>query len=111
MFDLVHYLTEGSHPVVVGGPAPSLSDFKERVTTMHYVFIKFTDTQGGTDLGVTLDPRASDLSRGDFEAATGIVHLEGTLTLDFVPVRCIADIDVASMAGSGHLVATEPYGH
>jgi hypothetical protein len=29
------------------------------------------------------------------------------LTLNYVPVRCIADIDLASLEGKGHLVALE----
>jgi hypothetical protein len=105
MIDLVQYLANGSHPVVVGGPEPSLDDLKERLTTMLYAFVKFTDTQGGTDLGVEVDAEATDLSRADFERASGTVHVEGSLTLDFVPVRCVADIDLATMAGTGYLIA------
>ena len=108
MFDLVQYLADGSHPVIVGGPQPSLDDLKERLTTMRYAFVKFTDTQGGTDLGVEVDAQATDLSGADFEHATGTVHVEGTLTLDFVPVRCVADIDLATMAGSGRLIMAVP---
>ena len=104
MFDLVQYLANGSHPVVVGGPEPSLDDLKERLNTMLYAFVKFTDTQGGTDLGVAVDPESTDLSGANFESATGTVHIEGTLTLDFVHVRCVAEIDLATMAGSGHLI-------
>jgi hypothetical protein len=105
MFDLVQYLANGYHPVAVGGPEPSLDDLKERLTTMLYAFVKFTDTQGGTDLGVEVDAEATDLSRADFEHASGTVHVEGSLTLDFVPVRCVADIDLATMAGTGYLIA------
>ena len=34
---------------------------------------------------------------------SGTVHLEGGLTLDYVKVRCIADIDLTTLAGQGHL--------
>ncbi len=45
----------------------------------------------------------SDLSQGNFEAGTGNVHVSGELTLDYVPVRVHADIDLASLQGRGHL--------
>jgi hypothetical protein len=35
------------------------------------------------------------------------VHLEGGLILDYVKVRCIADIDLTSLAGQGHLAIVE----
>jgi hypothetical protein len=44
-----------------------------------------------------------DLSQADFENQSGAVHLEGELTLDFVKVRCIADIDLKTLSGKGHL--------
>ena len=68
--------------------------------------IKFTDTRGGTELGVRLDNAGTNLEKADFAQATGTAHLEGTLTLNYVKVRCIADIDLATMAGSGYLQKT-----
>ena len=84
-----------------------MQDFKQRLEDMAYVFIKFTDTQGGTDLGVRVDRATTDLSQANFDQTTGIVHVEGTLTLNYVKVRCIADIDLATLEGKGHLVALE----
>lgn len=107
MDELVQRLSEGEHPVTVGGSQPSLEDFKKRVTDMKYVFIKFTDTRGGTDLGVRVDTSKTDLSQSDFAQATGTVHIEGSLTLNYVKVRCIADIHLSTLAGTGHLVALE----
>ncbi|GHO60100.1 hypothetical protein [Ktedonobacter robiniae] len=77
MDDLVQRLAQGDHPVIVGGPKPSLEEFKKRVEDMGYVFIKFTDTRGGTDLGVRVDKSATDLSRANFEQQTGVAHVEG----------------------------------
>ncbi|WP_018215463.1 hypothetical protein [Salinispora vitiensis] len=54
-----------------------------------------------------MDRDATDLSGADFVAGTGSVHVEGTLTLDFVPVRCVADLDVATLSGTGRLVVLE----
>jgi hypothetical protein len=107
MDDLVQRLSEGEHAVTVGGPKPSLEEFRKRVEDMGYVFLKFTDTRGGTDLGVRVEKSASDLSQAYFEQATGVAHVEGTLTLNYVKVRCVADIDLETLRGTGHLVALE----
>ncbi|GCE28521.1 hypothetical protein KDA_40050 [Dictyobacter alpinus] len=107
MNDLVQRLSEGKHAVTVGGPKPSLAEFQQRIETMGFVFIKFTETRGGTDLGVRVDKEATDVRQADFEQGTGMVHVEGTLTLNYVKVRCIADIDLASLNGTGNLVILE----
>ena len=107
MDDLVQRLSEGSHAVTVGGPRPSLEEFKNRVQDMGYVFIKFTETRGGTDLGVRVDKSATNVSQANFDQGTGTVHVEGTLTLNYVKVRCVADIDLSTLQGTGHLVALE----
>jgi hypothetical protein len=107
MNELVQRLTQGDHPVTVGGPQPSLAEFQQRVQDMGYVFIKFTETRGGTDLGVRVDKHATDLSRADFERRAGVAHVEGTLTLNYVKVRCVADIELETLRGRGHLVALE----
>lgn len=107
MNDLVQRLSEGNHAVTVGGPQPTLKEFQKRVEDMGYVFIKFTETRGGTDLGVRVDKSATDLRQANFEQETGVVHVEGTLTLNYVKVRCIADIDLATLQGRGRLVALE----
>ncbi len=104
MDNLVQRLTGGPHPVVVGGPTLSVQELGDRLTGIGYVFIKFIETNGGTDLGVRVDPVATCLDEADFIAGNGHVHIEGTLTLNFVPVRCVADIDVASMSGQGWLL-------
>jgi hypothetical protein len=107
MDDLVQRLSEGDHPVTVGGPKPSLEEFKKRVEEMGYVFIKFTATRGGTDLGVRVDKSATNLSQAFFDQRTGVAHVEGALTLNYVKVRCVADIDLETLNGTGHLVTLE----
>jgi hypothetical protein len=92
------------NPVVVGGPVPTLEELRTRIEEIGTVFVKFTETRGGTDLGIELDRAATDTSQADFAAATGIVHVEGTLILNDDPVRCIADIDLATLSGTGRLV-------
>lgn len=107
MDELVQRLSEGDHPVTVGGPKPSLEEFRRRVEDMGYVFIKFTGTRGGTDLGVRVDKSTTDLSQAYFDQRTGIVHVEGILTLNYVKVRCVADIDLETLNGKGHLLVLE----
>jgi hypothetical protein len=104
MDDLVQRLSERDHPVTVGGPKPSLDALRRGVEDMGYVLIKFTDTRGGTDLGLWIDTSATDLSQAHFDQGTGIAHIEGTLTLNFVNVRCIADIELKTLNGTGHIV-------
>ena len=105
MDELVQRLSEGDHPVTAGGPNPSVEQFKQSIDR-EYVHIKFTGTRGGTDLGVKLDTTASQLD-ADFAQGVGTVHIEGTLTLNYVPVRCVADIELATLNGTGHLVVME----
>lgn len=107
MDELVERLSQGDHPVTVGGPMPSLEEFRKRVEDMGYVFIKFTGTRGGTDLGVRVDKSATNLSQASFDQATGVAHVEGTLILNYIKVRCVADIDLETLNGTGHLVALE----
>jgi core binding factor beta subunit len=90
-------------PVVVGGPDPSPEELRKRIEDIGHVFVKFTETRGGTDLGIRLDRDASDTSAADFEKGTGKVHVEGTIILNDDPVRCIADFDLATLKGTGHL--------
>lgn len=71
------------------------------------VHITFTGTQGGTELGVTLDGEATELSQANFEHATGVAHLVGHLRLNDMHVRCRADIDLATLRGTGHLEPME----
>ncbi|MNC25500.1 hypothetical protein D3C76_198800 [compost metagenome] len=105
MDDLVQRLSSGPQPVIVGGPCLSARDLGTRLTDIGYVFIKFTETKGGTDLNLRVDPAATRLDEADFTAGTGRIHIEGTLALNFIPVRCVADIDVASLSGLGWLLA------
>jgi uncharacterized protein YbdZ (MbtH family) len=101
---LVDKLSEGSHLVEAGlRPERTVKLLKEAIDR-NYVHIKFTNTKGGTELGVRLDRDGCDFNNADFENGTGTVHREGGLTLDYVKVRCIADIDLMSLQGQGRLI-------
>lgn len=104
--ELVKRLSEGDHPVTAGGQDLSAKRLGEEIGRK-YVHIKFTGTKGGTDLGVRLDRAVSMTPGTNFEKAEGIVHLEGRLTLNYVPVRCVANINLANLGGRGHLEILE----
>ena len=100
---LVDRLSNGDHPVEISlRPNLSAKAFKEAIDT-GYVRIKFTETKGGTELGVRLNKDACDFEGANFEQATGRATVVGELTLDYTKVRCIADIDLQTLAGRSHL--------
>ncbi|MGW5508200.1 MbtH family protein [Streptomyces albogriseolus] len=107
---LLDRLAAGDHPVEPGlrpeRTAVALRESLER----GYVLVRFTETRGGSELGVTVDPEATDVSAADFDAGTGTVRLVGDLTLDFESARCHADIDLATLRGHGRLERTAPVG-
>ncbi len=101
MDELVQRLSEGDHPIIASR-ADSVEELKQSIDR-GYVLLKFTDTRGGTELGVRLDETLTDLSGADFDKATGAVHLAGNLVLNYVKVRFIADVDLSTLKGKGHL--------
>jgi uncharacterized protein YbdZ (MbtH family) len=105
--ELVDRLCEGNHPVeVVLRPEKTAQRLKQNIDR-GYVYIKFTATGGGTELGVTLDRERCDLTRADFARQAGTMLLVGALTLNDVRVRCVARIDVPTLMGHGQLEPME----
>lgn len=103
MNELVEKLSKGDHEVEISIRPDRTAAALKQCIDKGYAHIKFTQTRGGTDLYVPLDKAASDLSRGDFDSSTGTIKLIGNLTLDYVPVKCVAEIDLATLCGKGHL--------
>jgi hypothetical protein len=106
MNELTQRLT-AEQPVVMGGAEPTIDELRNRTGEMGYVLVRFTQTRGGTELGFPLDRDATDLSGADFDNGTGTVHVEGSLVLNDDPVRCVADIELGTLKGTGHLVLEE----
>lgn len=107
---LVERLCEGEHPFVLClRPEPTLERFKEAVG-QGYLRVNFTDTSPGTELGMRLDRDASDLGGIDSEGAAGSVRAVGGLTLDYVKLRCVIDVDLKTLAGRGRLEKVEAGG-
>ena len=105
MNDLVQRLTVEQPIVASLRPEPTVEAFKAAIDR-GYVHAKFTETRGGTELGIRLEPE-SDLSGADFASGTGRVTIVGRLVLDYVPVRFHGTIDLATLAGTGRLEPLE----
>lgn len=100
---LVDRLCKGDHRVEISlRPNVSAKAFKEAIDT-GYVRVKFTDTKGGTELGIRVNTDACNFQDANFDQAIGRAKVVGDLTLDYTKVRCIADIDLQSLAGQSHL--------
>ncbi len=105
--ELVERLTK-DHPVETARPEKTAKALKECIDR-DYVHVMFKKT--GTEVGIQLDRRDCNFTKADFENARGTVHLVGGLILNYDKVRCVADIDLESCEGTGHLepVSDEEY--
>jgi hypothetical protein len=105
MDQLVSFLTQGEHPVEVGLPRDQRSlDALKATVERGYVYVKFLDTRGGTELGVRADPQRSTLEALREGQPEGNITIVGDLTLNDVPVTLRARIELATLAGTGQLV-------
>lgn len=89
-------------------PEPTVEVFKAAIDR-GYVHLKFTQTKGGTELGVRLEPDACDLSSASFANRTGTLKLVGTLVLNYDKVRMHANVALETLAGTGHLEYLGPH--
>ena len=104
---LVQRLSTGKHEVMLEDRNDSYEDIKRRIES-GFVHIKFTKTKGtGTELAINVDHSKTDIKSADFDKKEGRVHIEGTTTLNYNPVRCIADVDLATRIGEGCLEVIE----
>jgi hypothetical protein len=99
MNELVERLTK-EQPVETARPEKTAQALKECIDR-DYVHVMFKNT--GTEVGIQLDRRDCKLEEGNFEEATGAVHLVGGLILNYDKVRCIADIKLDTCEGTGYL--------
>lgn len=75
----------------------------QRAIGRGYLLVKFPETKGGTELGITLNPSRTILENADFSARSGTVHLAGTCVLNYNEVEMDLDVDLATLEGSGSL--------
>jgi hypothetical protein len=100
---LVEYLSKGQHPIVFEPRTEEYSEIKERLVEMKFVFIKFMDTMGETELGIDVDDNLTNVKEANFEVGSGNIYVVGTCELNFHKVRCIAEINLKTKAGMGYL--------
>ena len=106
MNELVKFLCTGDHPVEVTSRGKTREGVKEAVE-LGQVLVMFTDTRGGTEIGIPIDRNRCDLRALEGNNGSAEIKLVGDLTLDYVPVTCIARIDLTTMKGEGHLELRE----
>lgn len=107
MNDLVRRLCENHNPVeVIIRPERTAAALKKALER-GYVHVRFSETKGGTEIGVRVDSDLTDLTGANFEGPEGVIKLVGTLVLDYVPVRCTARIDLKTLMGDGQLEVLE----
>lgn len=103
MDDLVKRLSEGQHPVELEPKIKELTEIKERLEN-GFVFIKFTGTNGGTEIGIDIDRNLTDLTKVSFESGKGTMQIMGTCKLNFHEIKCVANVELATRTGSGYLI-------
>ena len=105
--ELVANLSTGVHPIeAVLRPESNVKTLLDRVDR-GYMNIRFTDTCGGCEVGFNIDKEFSVFKDADFDAESGAVRLVGSLVLNFIPVRCIAEIQLSTLTGTGNLEILE----
>ena len=102
MDKLIKKLLIGKHTVLFEPQTASLCEVQERLK-QGFVFIKFIETEGGTELGVKLDNPLTSLEGADFKTGKGILKIMGTCELNFQKIRCIAEINLTTRQGKGYL--------
>lgn len=107
MDELVDRLSQGEHPVEFTMRPERTAQVLKDCLDRGYVHVKFTGTRGGTELGFAVDAQATDLSAADFTGSSGRVRVAGDLVLNYVKVRCFADVDLSTMQGVGRLQPLE----
>jgi len=102
MDDLVERLSN-KQSIDFESRADTLEEVKERLTEMKFVFITFTETKGGTELGIEVDIDLTDIKNADFDKGTGVISVVGTCILNYQKVRCNAEVDLFTKKGIGYL--------
>jgi len=100
---LVKQLTTGKHNVILEPHAKTLEEIKKRISELKFVFIRFTETQGGTELGLKIDPNKNDISEEDFDLEKGKICLVGSCELNYHQVLCHTEIDLKTRRGTAQL--------
>ena len=99
--DLLDRLSKDQE-VIAGANTTTVEDLKGQVDR-GYVHVKFTQTKGGTDLGVRAIKELSDFSKADWAAKKGSIKVVGDLTLNYVRIRVHATLQLETLKGTGRI--------
>jgi len=80
---------------------PELDRLK-RAVEIGYVLVKFTETQGGTELGGNLK-KVEYNCFGEINENENILRMKGFLKLDYTPVLLHATVQLDTFQGTGFL--------
>jgi hypothetical protein len=103
MNDLVERLSLGKHSVVFEKQSKKMQEIQTRLIELKFVFVKFINTRGGTELGINVEDSLTCFKDANFENGTGNIHVVGWCVLNYHKVRCIADVDLATREGIGYI--------
>lgn len=102
MDSLVNSLSVGNHKIEFESRIEKMEEVKERLEN-GFVFVTFVDTRGGTELGINVDKSLTNLKEADFKKSKGIIKVTGTCELNYHKIKCVAEVDLATKSGQGHL--------
>jgi uncharacterized protein YbdZ (MbtH family) len=96
--NLVERLCRGEQSVKVGLRSTPDPRGVEAAVQRGHLHLEFTGTQGGTNVGIQIDPTQTTLDAA-FLAGSGRARIVGSFVLDFVPLTCVAEIDGRTLSG------------
>jgi hypothetical protein len=97
---LVEKLLAARHPIALIR-YKNVGDVRDAIAR-GLVLVKFTDTHGGTELGVQVKN-----GRDDIAMTAGEIKLDGFLTLDYRQLACTIHIDPVTLKGYGSLTLSD----
>lgn len=104
--ELVKRLSKGKHEVIIVTRNESYEEVKQRIEN-GYIHIKFIKTRGGTELGINIDLNNTNIKGLKSNDNNGLFHIEGVTNLNYIAVRCVANIDLVTRKGEGYLQIIE----
>jgi hypothetical protein len=102
MSELVNKLRKGNHAVSL--IRYSSKDELSKAVERGFILAKFTETEGGTEVGFSID---DDKSKIDIEGNPENLTMVGQFTLDSISVQCEIKINADSLKGTGKLKVLE----
>jgi len=97
MDKLLHFLSQGDHPVkVILKPKETLDEF---ISCMERGFLNvlFSDTQGGTEVGIVISQ--SSLEYGDIDQSTQNISIQGECGLNFNKIKISMELSLTDYTG------------